>query len=64
MSSWEELVPSVGQHDDFWRNNYAASQCDPDDIVTTRRRAKRLLEEQAGGNSTEQPAEQRLSSAA
>jgi len=64
MSSREELAYSIGQHEAFWRHDTTASRCDPRDIVTTRRRTRRLPEEKASRNSTEQPVEQRLSSAA
>jgi hypothetical protein len=59
----DELVLSIGQHDDFWRHD-DANQRDPDDIVTTRRKTGRLPAEQTSGNPTVRPAERRLSSAA
>ena len=64
MSSPEEFVPSIGRHEEWWRNDDAASQRDADDDAEALRQARRLPQEQALSNSTEQSAEQRLSSAA
>ncbi len=64
MSNPQELVSSIRQHEDFWRNDYAANRRNSDDTAKTRRRARRLPQEQARGNSTERSAELRLWSAA
>jgi len=60
MSGRGEAVPSIGQHEDFWRSDNESSKYDPKNIVTPQPRKRRPVREQESSDPGDQPVESRL----